>query len=157
MRKNIVAVTVDLQLASEQAVPEPVLFETWAQAALQQVDEDCELSIRLVDNDESAELNEAYRGKAYATNVLSFPFDSPVPMSPRLLGDLVICIPVVEKEALEQNKAVNEHWAHMVVHGCLHLLGYDHIVDEEAEVMEALEVSILKSINIANPYLEREL
>ena len=147
-------VTVDLQVAVEADAPKLQQFEQWTQAALTDIDEECELSIRIVDRDESAELNEAYRGKNGPTNVLSFPFESPIPMEPRLLGDLIICVPVVEKEAAEQNKDLTAHWAHMVVHGCLHLLGYDHIEDDEAEKMEAIEVSILKSLNIANPYID---
>jgi len=150
-------VVVDIQQVSEKPCPEQAQFELWVNAALQSIEEQCELSIRLVDGDESAELNSNYRGKSGPTNILSFPFDSPVPMAPRLLGDLIICIPIVEKEAAEQVKSVNEHWAHLVVHGCLHLLGYDHIKDNEAEEMEALEITILQSLNIDNPYQEKEL
>jgi probable rRNA maturation factor len=147
-------VTVDIQLAIEAKVPKLQQFEQWTQAALAEVDEKCELSIRIVDRAESAELNQAYRGKTGPTNVLSFPFESPIPIEPRLLGDLIICVPIVEQEAVEQKKQAIDHWAHMVVHGCLHLLGYDHIKDDEAEKMEALEVSILESLNIANPYID---
>lgn len=148
-------VTVDLQIAYEGKVPEQALFQKWAEAALQEdVTEDCELSIRLVEVEESAELNNTYRGKTGPTNVLSFPFDSPIPMEPKLLGDLVICVPIVEKEALEQAKQLEHHWAHLVVHGCLHLLGYDHIEDEQAEEMEAFEVEILQTLAIDNPYLD---
>lgn len=148
-------VTVDLQIASDGQCPESTQFQQWSEAALQSVSEECELSIRLVDDQESAELNGTYRGKTGSTNVLSFPFDAPVPMEPRLLGDLVICVPVVEKEAREQHKKMNHHWAHMVVHGCLHLLGYDHIEDDEAEAMEALEVKILQSLAINDPYQDQ--
>jgi len=151
-----VTVTVDLQIAYEGNVPEQTLFQKWAEAALQEdVAEDCELSIRVVETTESAELNLAYRGKTGPTNVLSFPFDSPIPMEPRLLGDLVICVPIVEKEALEQAKPLEHHWAHLVVHGCLHLLGYDHIEDDDAEEMEAFEIEILQTLAIDNPYLEQ--
>lgn len=146
-------VTVDFQVATEaQGLPQQAEVELWATTALSFIEDDCELSIRLVDEAESAELNGQYRGKDYPTNVLSFPFDAPVALSPRLLGDLVICVQVVEREAEEQNKPLAHHWAHMVVHGCLHLLGYDHIEDEEAQEMEALEVELLASLNIANPY-----
>lgn len=145
-------VTVDFQLACEGETPDAGQFQRWAESALTEVEEDCELSIRLVDEDESARLNSEYRGKNGPTNVLSFPFEAPIELDPRLLGDLVICMPVVEREAAEQDKAVNDHWAHMVVHGCLHLLGYDHIEDDEAEKMEALEIQILHSFDIANPY-----
>jgi probable rRNA maturation factor len=147
------AVIVDFQLAYDGEAPEAASFQKWAEATLADVDEDCELSIRLVDEDESAELNGQYRGKNGPTNVLSFPFDAPVEISPRLLGDLVICVPVVEREAKEQSKAAEHHWAHMVVHGCLHLLGYDHIDDDDAEEMESLEIEILQSLDIANPYI----
>ncbi len=149
-------VTVDLQIAYEGQVPDLALFQQWAEAALQEdVTEDCELSIRLVDIAESAELNQTYRAKSGPTNVLSFPFDSPIPMEPILLGDLVICVPVVEKEALEQTKQDQHHWAHLVVHGCLHLLGYDHIENDQAEEMEAFEIEILHTLAIDNPYLEQ--
>jgi len=151
-----VTVTVDLQIAYEGAVPDLTLFQQWAEAALREdVTEDCELSIRLVDVAESAELNQTYRSKSGPTNVLSFPFDSPIAMEPILLGDLVICVPVVEKESVEQTKQLEHHWAHLVVHGCLHLLGYDHIENDEAEEMEAFEVEILQTLAIDNPYLEQ--
>lgn len=149
-------VTVDLQTAYDGQMPALTLFQKWVEAALQNdVTEDCELSIRLVDVIESAELNQTYRGKLGPTNVLSFPFDAPIPMEPILLGDLVICVPIVEKEALEQAKQCEDHWAHLVVHGCLHLLGYDHIENEQAEEMEAFEVEILQKLAINNPYLEQ--
>ncbi|MCX4186402.1 rRNA maturation RNase YbeY [Methylophaga sp. OBS4] len=148
-------VTVDFQCAYQGNTPDQAQVTRWAEAALQSVDDDCELSIRLVDEDESAELNSNYRGKTGPTNVLSFPFESPVELEPILLGDLVICVPVVEREAAEQDKKVTDHWAHMVVHGCLHLLGYDHIETDEAEQMEALEIHILQSLDIANPYILR--
>ncbi|OUR65974.1 rRNA maturation RNase YbeY [Methylophaga sp. 42_25_T18] len=148
--------TVDLQLACDGDMPQKTDFQRWVEAALVEVQEDCELSVRLVDVDESTELNATYRGKTGPTNVLSFPFEAPIPMEPRLLGDLVICSAVVETEAQQQQKAVNDHWAHMVIHGCLHLLGYDHIETDEAEQMEALEVRILQSLNIDNPYLDQE-
>lgn len=150
------SIIVDVQVACEGAVPKGEQFQQWAEAALQAVAEDCELSIRMVENEESAELNSSYRGKTGPTNVLSFPFDSPVPMEPRLLGDLVICVPVVEKEAQEQDKILEHHWAHLVVHGCLHLLGYDHIEDNEAELMEELEKTILQTLGIDDPYQEQE-
>lgn len=148
-------VTADIQLACSGSVPTEQQIQMWAESALSTVDEDCELSIRLVDEDESAELNETYRAKVGPTNVLSFPFEAPIEISPRLLGDLVICTAVVEREASEQGKLIDHHWAHMVVHGCLHLLGYDHIADDEAEIMESLERDILKSLSIEDPYREQ--
>lgn len=148
--------TVDIQLACDGDVPDENNFQHWVDAALAELAEDCELSIRLVEIDESTELNSTYRGKSGPTNVLSFPFEAPIPMEPRLLGDLVICRAVVETEAQQQHKQENHHWAHMVVHGCLHLLGYDHIETDEAEQMEALEKTILQSLNIDNPYRDQE-
>ena len=146
------SVILDLQTASSAEVPSDNQFQQWVDAALAALEEDAELSIRLVDEPESAELNLEYRGKQGPTNVLSFPFDSPVPMTPMLLGDLVICVPVVAREAVEQDKTQDDHMAHMVVHGCLHLLGYDHLEDDEAEQMEALEIKILQTLMINNPY-----
>jgi probable rRNA maturation factor len=152
-----VNVIIDLQQVTDADVPSEQHFQLWAGAALVEVNEDCELSIRLVDEAESAELNNDYRGKNSPTNVLSFPFESPVPLEPMLLGDLVLCVPVVEREAAEQNKAIEDHWAHLIVHGCLHLLGYDHIEDDEAELMESLEISILQKLDIKNPYIEQRV
>ncbi|PCJ29555.1 MAG: rRNA maturation RNase YbeY [Gammaproteobacteria bacterium] len=149
--------TVDIQKISAGSSPAAEQFELWVDAGLEHINEPCELSIRIVDDEESAELNSTYRGKSGPTNVLSFPFESPIALTPRLLGDLVICVPVVEREAKEQNKVLEHHWAHLVVHGCLHLLGYDHIDDDEADQMEALEVTILQSLNIDDPYQEKLL
>lgn len=147
-------VFIDLQQAVDIVQPDLAQFQAWAEAALQEVVEDCELSIRIVDAEESQQLNRDYRGKDKPTNVLSFPFESPVPLQPRLLGDLVICAPVVTAEAAEQGKAELNHWAHLTIHGCLHLLGYDHINDDEAEQMESREIAILREFAIENPYLE---
>jgi probable rRNA maturation factor len=149
------AVIVDVQQVYLGTVPETQLIQHWAESALQKVAEDCELSIRLVDEIESADLNATYRGKTGPTNVLSFPFDSCIELTPVLLGDLVICVPVVEREAEEQTKLREHHWAHMVIHGCLHLLGYDHINDADAVEMETLEGEILASLAINNPYKEQ--
>jgi len=152
-------VIVDLQNVCEDDVPDIGEFQRWIEVTLDKEGSDfsdCELSIRLVDEMESTELNSTYRGKTGPTNVLSFPFDSPIPMEPRLLGDLVICASVVEKEAKEQNKAIQDHWAHMVVHGCLHLLAYDHVEDVEAEVMETLEIKTLESLLINDPYQDQD-
>ena len=105
-----------------------------------------------MDEDEGAELNEAYRRKQGPTNVLSFPFEAPPGVELSLLGDIVVCAPVVAREAGEQGKILESHWAHMVVHGCLHLLGYDHMEPVEAEAMEALETEILGGLGYPNPY-----
>ena len=116
-----------------------------------------ELSSRLVDAEEGQQLNATWRNKDYPTTVLSFPADIPdglldIP----LLGDLVICVPVVEREAAEQGKALTAHWAHLVIHGCLHLLGYDHIDDAEAEEMEELERQLLAEIGYPDPYRDNQ-
>jgi probable rRNA maturation factor len=140
--------------ASRSGVPAPSSFRRWAEAALRGAKrrKATELAIRIVDTDEGRMLNREYRGKDYATNVLSFPVELPAGVTLPLIGDLAICAPVVAHEAAEQGKPARDHWAHMTVHGVLHLLGYDHIEDTEAEAMEALETRILAGLGIANPY-----
>jgi probable rRNA maturation factor len=149
-----VSLHVDIQTASAEPVPAEEDIRTWIAAALQGSDspEEVEVSVRLVDIDEMARLNEDYRGKKGATNVLSFPADLPAELSLPLLGDIVICAPVVRTEAAQQGKSPSDHWAHMTVHGTLHLLGYDHIDEKDAIVMEALETEILAKLNISCPY-----
>lgn len=154
--------TLDLQLATEMTdLPPESDFHRWASAALTGHCAEAELSIRLVDADESQTLNADYRGQDKPTNVLSFPFEAPPGIPDAeidgLLGDLVVCVPVVLEEAQVQQKEPRHHWAHMVVHGTLHLLGYDHIENEDAEQMEQLERDILASLSIPDPYRgERE-
>lgn len=145
---------LDLQIACDEApgLPTEQDFETWLAAALEGERDETEVTVRLVDEAESQALNRDYRGKDKPTNVLSFPFEAPPGIALPLLGDLVICRQVVEREAAEQNKPLQAHWAHMVVHGCLHLLGFDHIKDDEAEEMEAREVAILAGLGMDNPY-----
>jgi probable rRNA maturation factor len=146
-------IELDLQQATEGKHPDEAQFRQWCELALRQRSGDSELTIRLVDEAEGRELNHTYRERDYATNVLSFPADVPDEMLDiPLLGDLVICVPVVEREAVEQGKALDAHWAHLVVHGCLHLLGYDHIDDDEAEEMEALERALLAELGHPDPY-----
>ncbi|MFB1010734.1 MAG: rRNA maturation RNase YbeY [Thiopseudomonas sp.] len=147
---------LDLQLASEaDGLPAHADFELWCSTALAQRDSDTELTIRLVDEDEGRQLNLDWRGKDYATNVLSFEADIPPGLLDiPLLGDLVICAPVVAREAAEQGKSLQAHWAHLVIHGCLHLQGYDHIEDDEAEAMEALERQLLARLGYPDPYAE---
>lgn len=145
-------VYLDLQPATQASTPAVTDFERWCEVALASQSEDCELTIRLVDAEESAELNHSYRDKNGPTNVLSFPFEAPVALTPRLLGDLVICAGKVSEEARSQHKNEIDHWAHLTVHGCLHLLGYDHIEEDEAVEMEALEKQILASLDIKDPY-----
>jgi probable rRNA maturation factor len=148
---------LDLQVASEASAPSEVQFRLWCELGLRQRTADSELTIRLVDEAEGRELNSTWRHKDYATNVLSFPADVPDEMLDiPLLGDLVICVPVVVREAAEQGKTLDAHWAHLVIHGCLHLLGYDHIDDDEAEEMEALEQTLLAELGYPDPYADDE-
>ena len=140
--------------AARKGVPSSPSFREWVEAALRGAKrrKATELSIRIVDAKGGRALNRDYRGKDYATNVLSFPAELPPGINLPLIGDLVICAPVVTREAAEQGKPARHHWAHMTVHGVLHLLGYDHIEDDEAEAMEALETQILAGLGIADPY-----
>ena len=149
------SVLVDLQIATEniEGLPTEEQIVQWATDAVQPEGNEVEMTVRIVDEAESHELNLTYRGKDRPTNVLSFPFECPDEVELPLLGDLVICRQVVEREAAEQEKPLMAHWAHMVVHGCLHLLGYDHIEDDEAEEMESLETQIMQGLGFADPYL----
>ncbi len=134
--------------------PDQEHIQRWVDAALEGFNQDTEIVVRIVDEQESTELNEQYRHKKGPTNILSFPIDVPEGIELNLLGDLVICAPILKKEALEQHKALTDHWAHIIVHGVLHLLGYDHIDDDEAEFMESKEITILNKLNIKNPYIQ---
>lgn len=151
-------IELDLQVASSASnLPSHADFLAWCSLALRQRSNPSELTIRLVDAEEGLELNSTWRGKDYPTNVLSFAADIPdglldIP----LLGDLVICVPVVAQEAAEQHKELAAHWAHLVIHGCLHLLGYDHIDETEAEEMESLERQLLAEIGHPNPYCDNQ-
>lgn len=148
------SVTIDLGKATaERGIPTRKAFTQWTQAALTALDHGGKhrLSIRIVDTEESAALNSQYRHKKGPTNILSFP----VPDEARhtgLLGDLAICAPVVKREAEEQQKPLQHHWAHLVIHGVLHLLGYDHEKPAEARTMETLEIRILAGLGIKDPY-----
>lgn len=147
---------MDLALQADPAL-DPMLpgegeFRRWAEAALAGRRDEAELCIRVVGEDEGRALNARYRGKAYATNVLSFPAELPPELGLPLLGDLVLCAPVVVREAREQDKPETAHWAHLTVHGVLHLLGYDHIDPAEAEAMEALERTVLARCGYPDPY-----
>ena len=150
------AIELDVQVASEAAdLPEEPDLRRWCELARRARQGDSELTIRLVDEDEGRELNRTWRHKDYATNVLSFPADVPDEfLDIPLLGDLVICAPVVAREAAEQGKPAKAHWAHLVIHGCLHLLGYDHLEDDEAEEMEELERQLLAELGYPDPYGE---
>ena len=159
---------VDIQVACEPAPEDNIqqAMPTWAAAAysaaiatrddMPSFDSAPEIAIRVVSSEESRELNHTYRGKGNATNVLSFPFEQPPGLCLPILGDLAVCHDVVSEEAQTQNKALAHHWAHMIVHGTLHLLGYDHIEDDEAEEMESLEVKILGQLGIDDPYQDHQ-
>lgn len=149
--------TVDIQVASEDdGHPPPVAIEQWIAAAIGDSLDEAELTVRIVDSKEITRLNHSYRGSDKATNVLSFPADIPQHIELPLLGDLVICADIVAAEASAQSKSRHAHWAHMVIHGTLHLLGYDHIEDHDAAVMEAREIELLAGLNIDNPYQRRD-
>ncbi|MCW8918022.1 MAG: rRNA maturation RNase YbeY [Gammaproteobacteria bacterium] len=151
-------VELDLQnaLASDpEGLPAEADFRRWVEVALQACAperEGAELTIRLVEEAEITELNATYRQQHKPTNVLSFPFEAPPGIALPLLGDIVICAAVVAREAAEQGKPLAAHWAHLVIHGTLHLLGYDHIEEGEAEEMEGLEIALLGALGYANPY-----
>ena len=149
---------IDLQLACEniEGLPSEAQIQQWATAAVQPGSDNVEMTVRIVDEAESHDLNLTYRGKDRPTNVLSFPFECADEVALPLLGDLVICRQVVEREAIEQEKPLMAHWAHMIVHGSLHLLGYDHIEDDEAEEMESLETEIMQGLGFVDPYLSEK-
>ena len=154
-RARAVVVTVQ-NVVDAPSVPTAAQVKKWARSALSD-DVRGELTVRIVDESESAALNSRYRGKKGATNVLSFPAESAAPptaMPTELLpfGDVVICAPVVEREAREQRKSLAAHWAHMVVHGTLHLQGYDHEKARDAAVMEARERALLAKLGFPDPY-----
>ena len=137
---------ISTQFATTHAhLPSKLQLKKWAKAALRV---ESEVTIRIVDEHEARALNSQYRGKDYATNVLTFPITE----SPILMGDIVICAPVVAAEAIAQNKSITAHFAHLTVHGMLHLSGFDHEAEPQAELMEALEVQILAKLGYANPY-----
>ena len=155
-----VAILVDVQIACDDSgIPSVEEIETWVVRAVAASGEDfkrdAELSVRLVDTEEIQALNRDFRQQDAATNVLSFPagsIDGLPADAAQVLGDVVVCAAVVSQEAREQNKAVNDHWAHMLVHGTLHLLGFDHESDPDAARMERLEAQILIENGLADPY-----
>ena len=145
--------SIDIQKAcASEDSPDEDSIKRWVSAAIRDERDDSDLSIRIVDELESADLNQCYRGKSGATNVLSFPFDAVTPEPLPMLGDMVICAPIVVREASEQHKTLQAHWAHIVIHGVLHLLGYDHIDDKDAEHMETLETAIMLELGFPPPY-----
>jgi len=148
-------VRVDRQLAvaaNRYYLPSVAQLQRWVEQALQGRRSEAELTIRIVDEDESAVLNSTYRHKNGPTNVLSFPFTADVPLPVPVLGDLVICAPLMTSEAQAQDKTPEAHWAHIVIHGTLHLLGFDHLLPEQAQEMEIVEIGLMEQLGYANPY-----
>ena len=157
----IPAIELDLQIALNENtglyLPAEKDLVEWISATLVKADYKnpaASVSVRVVDEKEIAELNKKYRQIDKSTNVLSFPYEALPGVEIDLLGDVVICAAVVQEEALAQSKAVEQHWAHIVIHGVLHLLGYDHVDEKQAEQMESLEIDILSKLGIPNPYGE---
>lgn len=141
-------------VADKARIPKSSLLRKWAKQAISKKLESAEVTIRIVDTNEMTSLNSKFRHKDGPTNVLSFPFSLPdtIDIGIPILGDIVICADVVNREAQEQGKSSTAHWAHMVIHGVFHLLGYDHETDKEAEAMESLEIEIMRALGFENPY-----
>lgn len=149
-------IAVELQNACHPAsdIPSNKHFQKWVQAALHNKVTSAEVCIRIVDATESAALNLQYRNKKGATNVLAFPCDLPkdIVLDPLPLGDIVICAPLVIEEATQQHKETIAHWAHLTIHGSLHLLGFDHITETDAVIMENIEITVMQQLGFNNPY-----
>ena len=144
---------IDIQkISSLDSLPKNKSIIKWAKNTLGEKYKELEIVIRIVDIKESKKLNKIWRKKNHATNVLSFPIHMPIKQVPKPIGDIVICADLVASEAKEQNKSVNQHYAHLIIHGILHLLGYDHKSEEEAEIMEKKEINILNNLGYDNPY-----
>lgn len=147
------SLNIDIQRAcSLKSIPSDEKFQHWSEATIKGRTTATELNIRIVEEHEITALNSQYRGKKKSTNILSFPFNAVTPEPMPILGDIVICAPLVFREAQEQSKSIESHWAHLVVHGILHLLGYDHDRDNDAKIMETLESEILTKMNYPEPY-----
>lgn len=159
--ENGVYIDLQIAVADTKNLPTAEELQRYAEAAILPRKPYAEMTVRIVEEDESYELDLEYRGKDRPTNVLSFPFEYPEELPEEccgaLIGDLVICKAVVEREALEQHKPLAAHWAHMIVHGSLHLLGYDHITDEEAAIMEPLETQTMLNLGFEDPYKDDEI
>lgn len=166
MNNTTLDLSLDLQIATQIPAPfseqeiEHIILTVLTFDQIDFTQPYAELTLRLVDEEEIQSLNQQYRHKDYITNVLSFPFEHPIGLPQALmdelncglLGDIIICSKKVEQEATEQHKTPSEHWAHMIIHGVLHLLGYDHIEDDEADIMEGNEIAIMQILGYANPY-----
>jgi probable rRNA maturation factor len=149
----VITIDLEIQIATKaKTLPHPAQIKQWVNDALSEVDKDVELLIRIVDKEEIHELNKRYRKKDKPTNVLSFPYTMIEDFDFMALGDIILCAPVIEEEAADENKELLAHWAHMVIHGCLHLLGYMHDDDESAFTMESLETKIMRNLGFPDPY-----
>lgn len=149
------SIQLDIQMAigEEDAEPPSITqMQRWVELALKDRMREAEMTIRIVSETEITELNQQYRKKPGPTNILSFPFESAIELETPLLGDLVICASIVEEEAKQQNKSSQAHWAHMIIHGTLHLLGYDHLSESDANEMESEEIHLLQQLGFSNPY-----
>ncbi len=140
-------------IASNTFIPSRYFLQRWVNKALSKQVTSNQVNIRFVSKKESAELNNRYRHKRGPTNILSFPFEPPPGIYSAFLGDLVVCAALVNQQAKQQSKTRLAHWAHLVIHGCLHLIGYDHIHDKDANKMETLEIRLLKELGYENPYI----
>ena len=149
------SIVIDIQYATDlNGLPKKKQIKNWVTRALKNHAREAEITIRIVDESEGKQLNEKWRKTTGATNVLSFPYNE-ANENNNIQGDIILCAPVIIREATEQGKTTESHWAHMIVHGTLHLLGYDHINKADAEKMETLEIKILKKLDIPDPYLSR--
>ena len=149
---------VDFQRACAEETPSKEDFEKWIQSTvtvIKNLEKQAEVNIRAVDEKEMLYLNNTFRKKPALTNVLSFPANLPKEIEINLLGDIAICAPVVQKEASKLGKLEKAHWAHLTVHGMLHLIGYDHISEKESIKMESIEISVLSNLGISNPYAQK--
>jgi len=146
-------IELELQIATDsQTLPHPSQFRNWVDKALSSRIDNIELTVRIVDNEEMLELNKTYKNKNSTTNVLSFPMEQDEDYDFNVLGDIIICAPVIVQEAHEQNKDWLAHWAHMVIHGCLHLVGYDHDTEPKAVMMEGIEIILMQELGFKSPY-----
>ncbi|WP_342228065.1 rRNA maturation RNase YbeY [Rickettsiella endosymbiont of Rhagonycha lignosa] len=152
IKEKRIKITIQI-IASNTFIPSRYFLQRWVNKALAKQIGPNEVNIRLVSKKESASLNKTYRHKKGPTNILSFPFEPPPEVSSNFLGDLVICAALVNQQAKQPAKNRLAHWAHLIIHGCLHLIGYDHIHDKDASKMETIEIQILKELGYENPYI----
>lgn len=147
------SIDIEVQYATEsRSLPDTKKIKNWVKSSLNNEVKRAEITIRIVDEDEGARLNEKWRSVSGPTNVLSFPYNEDIKNLETVQGDVILCAPVIFREAKQQDKPVDAHWAHMVIHGTLHLQGYDHIQEDDANKMESLETDILNKLHFPDPY-----